>query len=138
GMQAPVSAGVFSCACEPARHVAPSIRTTNRYLGTVTARPVARCYIDGFNLYYGALRSTGYKWIDFESLAIRLMPACDIDLVSYFTARVTATERDPGVATRQDAFFRALKAHCTRLEFIEGQFRIRQVLGKRIPHNHCE
>lgn len=23
-------------------------------------------------------------------------------------------------------------------EFIEGQFRIRQVLGKRIPHNHCE
>ena len=26
-------------------------------------------YIDGFNLYYGALKDTPYKWLDLRSLA---------------------------------------------------------------------
>ncbi len=31
-------------------------------------------YVDGFNLYYGALKGTVYKWIDIETLCRHLLP----------------------------------------------------------------
>jgi hypothetical protein len=31
-------------------------------------------YIDGFNLYYGALKRTPYKWLDLALLARTLLP----------------------------------------------------------------
>jgi hypothetical protein len=34
----------------------------------------AAVYIDGFNLYHGALKGTQYKWLDVEALARRLAP----------------------------------------------------------------
>lgn len=52
-------------------------------------------YIDGFNLYYGALRGTPYKWLDLEALSQRLLPKDDVHLVRYFTARITARPDDP-------------------------------------------
>jgi hypothetical protein len=30
-------------------------------------------YIDEFNLYYGALKDTPYKWLDLEALRRRLL-----------------------------------------------------------------
>lgn len=32
-------------------------------------------YIDGFNLYYGSLKGTPYKWLDPYALACALMPS---------------------------------------------------------------
>jgi len=29
-------------------------------------------YVDGFNLYYGALKGTAYKWLNFEALFARV------------------------------------------------------------------
>ncbi|HHT9772358.1 TPA: NYN domain-containing protein, partial [Legionella pneumophila] len=29
-------------------------------------------YIDGFNLYYGCLKRTSYKWLDLKALFINL------------------------------------------------------------------
>lgn len=37
-------------------------------------------YIDGFNLYYGALRGSHYRWLDLEALSRRLLPKDDIHL----------------------------------------------------------
>jgi len=31
-------------------------------------------YVDGFNLYYGALKGTPYKWLDIHALSRRLLP----------------------------------------------------------------
>ena len=31
-------------------------------------------YIDGFNLYYGALKRTPYKWLDVGSLCALMLP----------------------------------------------------------------
>ena len=31
-------------------------------------------YIDGFNFYYGAVKETPYKWLDFKSLLQKLLP----------------------------------------------------------------
>ena len=36
--------------------------------------PSTHVYIDGFNLYYGALKGTPYKWLDLEALCRKLMP----------------------------------------------------------------
>lgn len=32
-------------------------------------------YVDGFNLYYGALKRTPYKWLDLSRLGQTLLPA---------------------------------------------------------------
>jgi uncharacterized LabA/DUF88 family protein len=66
-------------------------------------------YIDGFNLYYGALRGTPYKWLDLEALCRRLLPKDVINGIRYFTARITARPDDPQQAQRQEIYLRALK-----------------------------
>jgi hypothetical protein len=45
-------------------------------------------YIDGFNLYYGALKGTPYKWLDLSRLCQTLLPSDTIHEIKYFTARV--------------------------------------------------
>ena len=65
-------------------------------------------YIDGFNFYYGAVKGTQYKWLDFEALCQRLLPRDQVVKIRYFTARVTARPDDPQRASRQDTYLRAL------------------------------
>ena len=67
-----------------------------------------RVYIDGFNLYYGCLKSTPHKWLNPHALACALLPKNQIDLVRYFTARVSARPNDPDQPTRQQTYLRAL------------------------------
>ena len=66
-------------------------------------------YIDGCNLYYGVLRDSAYKWLDLEVFCRRLLPKDDINLVRYFTARITARPQDPQQAQRQETYLRALR-----------------------------
>jgi hypothetical protein len=57
-------------------------------------------YIDGFNLYYGALRGSPSKWLDLEALSRRLLPKDDIHLIRYFTA--PASPPDPTTPNRRN------------------------------------
>ena len=67
-----------------------------------------RVYVDGFNLYYGALRGTRHKWLDPVKLSALLLPAsCVVDKVLYFTARVSGIQ-DPGAPARQQVYLNAL------------------------------
>ena len=67
-------------------------------------------YIDGFNLYYRALRGTAHKWCDIAALsAAALPPACQIERVNYYTARVSG-RTDPTAPARQHAYLRALES----------------------------
>ncbi|MEE9278945.1 MAG: hypothetical protein V3V67_02105 [Myxococcota bacterium] len=61
-------------------------------------------YIDGFNLYYGALRGTPYKWLDLEAYFTRLRQDDEIQHIRYFTTRVDGDARQ-----RQQAYLRALR-----------------------------
>ena len=46
-------------------------------------------YIDGFNFYYGAVKNTPYKWLDFKTLFYNLLqPQHNIACIKYFTAYV--------------------------------------------------
>jgi len=80
-----------------------------------------RVYIDGFNLYYGALRRTPYRWLDPCRLSELLLPGSHIDCVKYFTAHVTARPQSPLKPQRQQAYLRALRT-LPNLEIILGAY----------------
>ena len=65
-------------------------------------------YIDGFNLYYRALKDTPFRWLDLRKLAETLFPQDDIRRVCYFTARLDVRPGNPGQAQRQLIYLRAL------------------------------
>lgn len=65
-------------------------------------------YVDGFNLYYGSLKGTHYKWLDLSALADHLLPQEMVKRVRYFSARVTGI-RDPGAPARQESYLRAVR-----------------------------
>ncbi len=69
---------------------------------------ITNLYIDGFNLYYRALKDTPYRWLDLRRLAETLFPQDSINRVSYFTARLDVRPSNPGQAQRQLIYLRAL------------------------------
>ncbi len=86
----------------------------------------AYVYIDGFNLYYRALKGGPYKWLDFVKLSKRLLdPSDSIDVVRYFTARVSARSGDPDAPRRQQILFNALGT-LSNLKFHYGRFLAKQ------------
>lgn len=66
-------------------------------------------YVDGFNLYYGALKGTPYRWLDILRLCKLLLPNETITSIKYFTAKVKAKESNPSQAQRQQFYLRALE-----------------------------
>ena len=67
-----------------------------------------RVYVDGFNLYYGALKGTQFKWLNLVELVRHVLPAAHtIDKLIYFTARVSGV-LDPGAPARQQIYLNAL------------------------------
>jgi hypothetical protein len=62
----------------------------------------ARFYIDGFNFYYGAVKGTPWKWLDFEAICGSLVRGLSVDQIHYFTARVKDRPDDPAQSQRQD------------------------------------
>lgn len=78
-------------------------------------------YVDGFNLYYGALKNTPYRWLDLDRLCQLLLSKNQIVGIKYFTARVSARPHDPHQPTRQQAYLRALQT-IPHLEIIYGHF----------------
>ncbi len=71
-------------------------------------RVITNVYIDGFNLYYRALKDTPFRWLDLRKLAETLFPQDDINKVSYFTARLDPRPGNPNQPRRQLVYLRAL------------------------------
>ncbi len=66
-------------------------------------------YVDGFNLYYGAVKDTPYKWLDLGELCRRILSGITINRIRYFTALVKSSSADPQMAQRQQFYIRALE-----------------------------
>ena len=80
-------------------------------------------YVDGFNLYYGALKGTPWKWLDLVALFnIVLQQHHDILKVKYFTARVSGTPTDQSQPRRQEVYLRALQHLRPEVEVYFGHF----------------
>jgi len=78
-------------------------------------------YVDGFNLYYGAVKRTPYKWLNILALCNFLLPKNQIIGIKYFTAPVTARPNDPDQPNRQQIYLRALRT-IPNLDIIYGHF----------------
>ena len=65
-------------------------------------------YIDGFNLYYRALKGTPHKWLDIAAMSRAALPhTCAIARVNYYTAHISG-RTDPTAPKRQHAYLRAI------------------------------
>lgn len=80
-------------------------------------------FVDGYNLFYGLLAGTPYKWLDLRSLLTHITfienPQSSIVSIDYFTSPIK-----PQLATRgrvskeaQDAYIRALRASKVAVHF---------------------
>lgn len=78
-------------------------------------------YIDGFNLYYGCLKDSQYKWLNLQWLCELLLPKNQIVGIKYFTAKVFSRSNDPQKHIRQQVYWRALET-IPCLEIIEGHY----------------
>ncbi len=91
-------------------------------------------YVDGFNLYFGSLRGTPYRWLDLCALIKRLCheqnPACELVAIKYFTADIKAKLSSHGEASckAQQDYLLSLQAHNNRqdfrLEVVKGKYNI--------------
>jgi 6-hydroxy-3-succinoylpyridine 3-monooxygenase len=92
-------------------------------------KPRAVVYIDGFNFYYGAVKGTPYKWLNFQELCRRLLKDDEIVSICYFTARVSGTYKQ----ARQMALWQAL-ATLPLVTIIPGHFKSKSV---ECTHAEC-
>jgi len=83
-------------------------------------------YIDGFNLYYRAVRGTPYKWLDLAALSNALIPRHTVHRIRYFTADAQARPNDLAIPVRQQTYLRALQT-IPNLTIHKGQFKQRQI-----------
>ena len=94
-------------------------------------------YVDGFNLYYGALKDTPFKWLDPVKLAYQLLPAAySVCKLKYFTARVSGIP-DAGAPARQQAYLSAL-ATLPEVEVIRGVLAYLQEMEEPTPGEVCQ
>ena len=98
-------------------------------------------YIDGFNLYYGALKDTKFKWLDLAKFFSNILPKNNVEHVNYFTAKVRPRDNDTQIHVRQQAYLDALQAlYPNKVSIYYGHFaqnKCRMPLAKS-PHNTME
>jgi hypothetical protein len=79
---------------------------------------ITNFYIDAFNLYYGCLKDTPFKWLDLEKFCLLHFPADTVHRIHYCTARVKARPTDPQQPVRQQTYLRALQTlSCVTIHF---------------------
>ena len=77
-------------------------------------------YVDGYNLYCGALEHTNRKWLDLVGLFRRIRSGDDLIGVRYFTSLDDQTA-DPARAARQAEYIRALETFAPLLSVHLGK-----------------
>jgi uncharacterized LabA/DUF88 family protein len=81
-------------------------------------------YVDGFNLYYGAVKDTPVKWLDLERYFKLLRPHDSIQKIKYYTALVVGPHR-----ANQEAYWQALST-TPLVEIVQGNFKEKNMLCK--------
>ena len=92
-------------------------------------------YIDGFNLYYGCVRGTPYRWLDLAQFCQALLPTDSIHRIRYFTALVQSRPGHPQQQVHQQVYLRALRT-IPNLTIHLGQFRshvVKLPLAQPVP-----
>ncbi len=83
--------------------------------------PVFNAYVDGFNLYMGALKGRPeLKWLDLVAFCQAARPDMQLGKIYFFTAAIS--EKYPGddAPRRQEKYLRVLKSQ--GIEIVKGKF----------------
>lgn len=82
-----------------------------------------RCiiYVDGFNLYHGALKGTVHKWLDLQHLFELVRPVDEIIAIRYFTALIAGP-----TASQQRRYLEALATR-PLVQVRLGRFKMKEV-----------
>lgn len=100
-----------------------------------------RVYIDGYNLYFGSLKGTPYKWLNPVSLVEKLLKrsgSCNTFLdplsVKYFTAEINArAATDPNSLNDQRAYHLALNLFLKdELSLFRGSYSIDEAKAPKV------
>ncbi len=92
-------------------------------------------YVDGFNLYYGCLANSAFRWLDIAKLCELELPNNQINRIRYFTAKVRDRPGNIGQSVRQQTYVRALRT-TPQLSVHYGHFlssEVRMKLAHPIP-----
>jgi 6-hydroxy-3-succinoylpyridine 3-monooxygenase len=96
-----------------------------------------RVYIDGYNLYYGCLKHTSYKWLDVRALVERILPSVlyeqdgvavghefRLPAIKYFTAPIlNSFARSEDSVACQSQYHSALRGHLgADLQIVLGHY----------------
>ncbi|MBU2446635.1 MAG: NYN domain-containing protein [Bacteroidetes bacterium] len=81
-------------------------------------------YIDGFNLYYGAVKDTPWKWLDIHKYFTLLRQDDQIIKIKYFTALIKGAHRQ-----NQETFLQALGTF-PNIEIIKGVYKQKRIVCK--------
>lgn len=107
-----------------------------------------RVYVDGYNLYYGCLKNTPYKWLDLLTLfAKHIIPTsapAKSELlplgIKFFTAKILekAAKAADSVSSQARYHTALFKMHAGRIQLIEGYYSLIESKAKIVdaedPH----
>ncbi len=86
-------------------------------------------YVDGFNLYYRAVKNTPYKWLNIKRLCdLALGSRYRVERIKYYTARMS-DKFDSDQPRRQQIYLKALQT-VPEIEIYYGKFLVHPV---RLP-----
>lgn len=92
-------------------------------------------FIDGYNVFYGLLAGTPYKWLNLSLLLTHICrvqdPTAIIETVNYYTSSVIPHLATRGIESRhaQDTYIRALKT--TGINIFTGRHRLEHARAPR-------
>jgi uncharacterized LabA/DUF88 family protein len=78
-------------------------------------------YVDGFNLYYGAVKGGPNKWLDLQKYFSLLRPDDEIQRIKYFTALIDGSHR-----RNQEDYLQALDT-LPKVDIILGKYKYKSV-----------
>ena len=80
-------------------------------------------YIDGFNLYYGSLKNSPYKWLDLKLVFEKLLGDYhSLVEIKYFTAKISQQKINDNAPKRQSTYLYALQKHIPELKIYYGHY----------------
>lgn len=89
-------------------------------------------YVDGYNLYYGALKNTPYKWLDLKTLFQTILSTDNhIDKIKYYSARAS-DKISAGSSARQQAYIQAIQT-IPEVEVHWGSFLYSEKFRPKVP-----
>lgn len=90
-------------------------------------------YIDGFNLYYGCLKRSRFKWLDLHSLFINLLDdSHTITKIKYYTADISSRAGNEESRLRQKYYLQAIQSYIPNIEIYKGHYLTHKIKAKNV------